>query len=269
LPSLGGLRQSGRAELVRLLPGRRFVTPEDAAKALDVDASAAAQRLARWAEAGWLRRVRRGLYVPVPVDVEHPESWTEDPRVVAARVWSPCYFTGWTAANHWGLTEQTFRTTVLKTSTRVRHSRVEMLDHEYMLLHERAASLDWGLVTVWHQEVRLRYADETRVLVDMLDAPKIGGGIRHVAEVLNAYLETRDAFGLIEYGDRLGNGAVFKRLGYLLEHLGYTDTNALDECATRVRTGVSLLDPAVPARGPRNGRWGLRENVLLEALGPS
>ena len=269
MSTLGGLRQSGRAELARLLPGRRFVTPEVAAEVLELDASAAAQRLARWAEAGWLRRVRRGLYVPVPVDVQHPETWSEDAQVVAARVWSPCYFTGWTAANHWGLTEQSFRTTVLKTSTRVRRSSVDLLDHEYLVLHTQPEHLDWGLATAWHAEVRLKYADEARTVVDMLDTPKIGGGIRHVAEVLNAYLETHDALVLVEYGDRLGNGAVFKRLGFLLEHLGHADDPAVIECATRVRPGMSLLEPGLPARGGRDGRWGLRENVLIEELSPS
>jgi len=34
-----------------------------------------------------------------------------------------------------------------------------------------------------------------------------------------AYLDQRDPARLIEYGDRLGNRAIFKRLGYLIETL--------------------------------------------------
>lgn len=53
------------------------------------------------------------------------------PRV-AATAW-PCYFTGRTAANEWALSDQVFRTTVLKTSARVRASAVRLLDHDYLI----------------------------------------------------------------------------------------------------------------------------------------
>jgi hypothetical protein len=56
--------------------------------------------------------------------------------VVAAEVWNPCYFTGWTAAQHWALTEQVFRTTVLKTSERVRAATARLLDQDYLVLKQ-------------------------------------------------------------------------------------------------------------------------------------
>ena len=96
------------------------MTVDDAESALQVPAAVAAQKLARWADLGWLKRVRRGLYIPVPIEAERPESWSEDPVFLADLVWGPCYFTGWTAASHWGLTEQIFRTTVLKSTGRIR-----------------------------------------------------------------------------------------------------------------------------------------------------
>jgi len=53
----------------------------------------------------------------------------------------------------------------------------------------------------------------------MLDDPALGGGIQHVSDCLAAYLKRadRDDARLIGYADRLGNGAVFKRLGFLAE----------------------------------------------------
>jgi predicted transcriptional regulator of viral defense system len=59
-----GISTAGRSELARILVGgRRFVTTADASAALEIDADAAAKRMSRWAEYGWLRRVRRGLYI--------------------------------------------------------------------------------------------------------------------------------------------------------------------------------------------------------------
>lgn len=260
-----GISGPGREELAAVTArGQRLLTVDDVARGLALQRAEAAKKLARWAEQGWLRRVRRGLYIPVPVDVEHPELWSEDPFVVADAVWSPCYFTGWTAANHWGLTEQIFRTVVVKTTGRVRTARQKLLDQAYLVGHVPESLLAWGLRATWRQERRVHFADEARTVIDVLDDPSIGGGIRHVAEILEAHLTDFDGAQLVEYGDRLGNGTVFKRLGYLTEALRLGDDELLSACRRRLTGGVSLLDPDAPSTGRRVGEWGLRVNVRLE-----
>jgi predicted transcriptional regulator of viral defense system len=259
-----GISSGGRAELAEVLgSGRRFVTPTDVAEALGIDAETAAKKLSRWATEGWLRRARRGLYIPVPVDAANPATWSEDALIVAAAVWSPCYFTGWTAANHWGLTEQVFRTTVLKTEGRVRRSSVQLLDHDYLITHISPEASDWGMKTEWRGEVRLRLADPARTVIDILDAPRLGGGIRHGAEILAAFLEDHDPAILVDHGDRLGNRAVFKRLGYMLEALEKDREDLIAACRKRVSAGISRLDPDGPTSGRRTTRWGLLINAQL------
>ena len=92
----------------------------------------------------------------------------------------------------------------------------------------------------------------------MLDDPALGGGIRHVADCLSVYLTSRnrDDNTLLNYASRLGNGAVFKRLGYLAER--HPDGAELVEpCRERLTTGHAKLDPALEA--PRLiTRWRLR-----------
>lgn len=265
-----GISGHGRAELALVLAaGRRFIKPADVAETLDVDADTAAKKLAQWAEARWVRRVRRGLYIGVPVYATNPAAWSEDALLVAAEVWSPCYFTGWTAAHHWALTEQVFRTTVLKTSKRVRTSSVRLLDHDFVVSHVSNDTLTWGLKSEWRGDTRLRFADPARTVVDILDTPRLGGGIRHVAEVLVAYLGEQDPLQLIKYGDRLGNRAVFKRLGYLVEALDLDLPNLVSACQERVSSGISALDPDGPDGGRRAMRWGLRVNATIMREGAS
>lgn len=267
--SSAGIGSVGRAELALVLGGgRRFVTPQDVSDALDVDADAAAKRLSRWAADGWLRRVRRGLYIGVPVDAPDPASWSEDPLVVAAHVW-PCYFTGWTAAGEWALTDQVFRTTVLKTTARVRSSSVRMLDHDYLVSSVSEVDMTWGMKTQWRAESRLRFADPGRTVIDILDSPRLGGGMRHAAEILAAYLDEYDFETLVEHGDRLDNRAVFKRLGYAAEALGRDLPELVAACHDRVSAGVSALDPDGPAGGRVVTRWNLRVNATLAATEPS
>lgn len=265
-----GITGGGRTELAQVLPsGDPFITPAAAAEILGVDAQVAAKKLARWASQGWVRRVRRGLYIGVPIQATNPGAWSEDSLLVAARVWSPCYFTGWTAARHWNLTEQVFRTTVLKSATRVRSSTVTLLDHDYLIGHVDDASMTWGLSTVWNGGTRLQFADPARTIVDVLDNPKLAGGIRHGAELLMAYLDEHDPNQLLDRADRLGNRTVFKRLGYLLEALGAGHPDLVSACHDRLSSGVSALDPDGPAGGRRVMRWHIRVNVEVAREEPS
>ncbi|MBI3686936.1 MAG: hypothetical protein HY241_06245 [Actinobacteria bacterium] len=204
----------------------------------------------------------------MPVDAVDPDSWGEDPLVLADAVWGPCYATGWTAASHWGLSEQVFRTTVIKTTQRVRQSAQHLLDSDFLLTHTSPESLTWGVRQEWRAERRVRIADPARTVVDVLDDLRLGGGTRLAAEILSAYLEEHDPDTLVRYGDRVGNRTVFKRLGFLGEQLG-ADQRLLADCEARPSAGFPLLDPTLPGRGARSSRWRLVVNLRLDNLEPS
>jgi predicted transcriptional regulator of viral defense system len=270
MSQVAGISGRRRSELARVLSStQHFVTPNDVVTILNLDPDAAAKRLARWAKDGWLRRVRRGLYIAVPVGTTSPSTWTDDALVVANEVWAPCYFSGWTSANYWGLSEQVFRSTVVRTTARVRESPVTLLDHDYLVSHVREESMTWGLSTEWRGATRLLFADPARTMVEILDSPRIGGGIRNAAEILNAYLDEYDPKMLIEFGDRLENRAVFKRLGYLIEATHHDLPDAIMACQERISTGISALDSSAPNAGRRAMKWGLRINVHVGPEDPS
>jgi predicted transcriptional regulator of viral defense system len=79
----------------------------------------------------------------------------------------------------------------------------------------------------------------------MLAEPAFGGGIRSVKDMLGNYLksEHKDLELLIEYGERLGNGAVFKRLGFLFEITAPDEAKAMEACSERLTKGSASLDP--------------------------
>jgi predicted transcriptional regulator of viral defense system len=51
---------------------------------------------------------------------------------------------------------------------------------------------------------------------------------------------------LTEYADRLGNGAAFKRLGFLLEQFAQDEQDTINLSQTRLTKGNSKLDPKLP-----------------------
>jgi predicted transcriptional regulator of viral defense system len=264
-----GIGAANRALLERLhreLPGAFDV--DRASKALGLEPHRTRKLLAYFARRGWLSRVRRGLYVAVPLDTRRPGEWTEDPWVVAERVFTPCYIGGWSACEHWGLTEQTFRTVLVVTAKAIRGRTQVIQDIPYRLTRRSEAKL-FGLDVVWRGHVRVRVSDPTRTIVDLLDDPTLGGGIRTVTDVLHEYLlsDHRNDALLVEYGDRLGNRAVFKRLGFLLEHMDVRANGLTKAALERRSAGLVALDPSVASNGHIVRRWGIRANAALGTPG--
>lgn len=238
-----------RARLSAVLQGAKdLVTIEDAMKALNTDRSASAKLLSRWQHQGWLKRVGRGIYAPIPLDAHTTEQVLKDPWVLVPALFSPGYIGGWTAAEHWDLTEQLFRTIFVFTARAFRRKGVVVQGASFTLTRTAQAAI-FGTKTLWRGQVRVLISDKHRTIVDMLADPATGGGIRHVYLCLQAYLRDPEASAetLIRYAEELGNGAVFKRLGFLVSHDPRHHTLA-EACRERLTQGNAKLDPALPCR---------------------
>jgi predicted transcriptional regulator of viral defense system len=225
---------------------KEVVSIDAAAQTLRLDRPAAAKLLARWCKQGWLRRIGHGLYVPVPLDLASSEQVVEDPWVLIPTLFGQCYIGGWTAAHHWELTEQLFNATVVFTTRRISEKRVTAQGVAF-LLHHAAKKRLFGLKPIWRGTVRVSVSDPARTLIDMMAMPDTGGGIDHVAECVGAYLKTSspDRKLLIGYAEQFGNGAVFKRLGFLAE-TRFHDQELTAACRERLTQGYARLDPALP-----------------------
>lgn len=237
---------ASRARLAAVLRATKEVVSVDAtAQTLELDRPAAAKLLSRWRQQGWLRRVGHGLYVPVPLDLAGSEQVVEDPWVLVPTLFGQCYIGGWTAAHHWELTEQLFNQTVVFTARRIAERRVRAQGTVF-LLHRAAKKRFFGLKPVWRGSTRVNVSDPTRTLVDMLAMPETGGGIDHVAECLAAYIQTQSADRalFIRYAEQFGNGAIFKRLGFLAQAQLH-DGELAAACRERLTQGYARLDPAL------------------------
>lgn len=266
-----GINEKNRTALERL--HRDIAGPFNmaaAARVLRMSPVKVRRLLGYLASRGWLSRVRRGVYTTVPLGASEPSDWREDPWRVAVSVFAPCYVGGWSACEHWELTEQVFRGVVVMTARPIRGTEVEVQGTAFRLKHVPETA-HFGTRVVWRDRVKVKVSDPARTVVDILDDPRLGGGIRHVAGVVREYLggAHRNEQLLVEYGDRLGNRTVFKRLGHIVEALGLDAHTLTDACRARVSTGLTRLDPSVEANGRVMKRWGLRVNVELKPEEPS
>jgi predicted transcriptional regulator of viral defense system len=266
-----GINEKNRVAIERL--HRDVAGPFDmttAARVLRLPPHKIRKLLGYLASRGWLSRVRRGIYTTVPLGASEPSDWREDPWRVAVAVFAPCYIGGWSACEHWELTEQVFRGVVVMTARPIRGSESEVQGTAFRLKHV-PEDLHFGTRAVWRDRVKVMVSDPARTLIDILDDPRLGGGIRHVASVVREYLASthRNESQVVVYGDRLGNRTVFKRLGYIVEALGLDAPKLSDACRGRVSKGLTVLDPSVDAKGRVLKRWGLRVNVELKREEPS
>jgi predicted transcriptional regulator of viral defense system len=248
----------GRAQLVQVLAASGdVVRVSDVAKTLRLSRIEAAKRLARWTEQGWLARVARGTYVPATVDTLGSERMLDDAWILVPTLFAPGYVGGRTAAEHWNLTEQIFKDTIVVTGQPIRNRAVERQGFRFTLKHLNPEKI-FGTTPVWRRRTKVPVSDVHRTIIDILDDPQLGGGIEHVADCLNSYFKRKDRNDqkLIDYAERLGNGAVFKRLGFLAEKHGGGDTLA-EMCRARLSSGIAKIDPALNSQRIVS-RWRLR-----------
>lgn len=182
--------------------------------------------------------------MPATLDTLESEQVLDDPWVLVANLFAPAYVGGRTAAEYWDLTEQLFNDIVVLTAGFVRQKSQRAHGVTFTLKHINDKKM-FGLKTLWRGRTKVMVSDLQRTVIDMLDDPVIGGGIQQVSDCLSEYFKRKDRADhlLIEYTQRLGNGAVFKRLGFLAEQRG--EGALAQACLERMTKGSSKLDPTL------------------------
>ena len=236
----------GRRKLVAVIrQANDIIQIDDVVSALSIGRPEATKLLSRWTSQGWLRRVGSGAYVAVQLDSLESEQVLDDPWVLVPALYAPAYIGGWTAAEHWDLTEQMFRQILVMTAQPVREKHQMRHGAQFILRHIQERKL-FGARPVWRSRSKILVSDVHRTVIDLLDDPSTGGGSQHVSDCMSSYLKRTDRNDdvLISYAEMLGNGAVFKRLGFLIEK--YPDAAALAEaCQAHLTNGNAKLDPSL------------------------
>lgn len=260
---MDGLGTREREVLAALRRGTKGVlNVRDAANVLRLPSVETARVLSVLASKGWLKRVKRGTYLFVPMEASSPDVFPEEPWVLASQIFHPCYIGGWSAAEHWDLTEQIFRSTLVVTSKMVRKINVNFSGAEYRIKHCREHKF-FGFTPVWRGAMQVNVSELEKTVVDMLDDPSLAGGMRHGVEILKAYWnrEDKNFKTLLDYAARMENGAILKRLGYLAENVMKAEKTFLDACREKLSEGNAMLDPNVKEKGKLVSHWRLWVNV--------
>lgn len=236
-------------------------TINEAAETLGFEYKKTKRFAAYLAERGWLVRVKNGYYKTVPLGTMDPFSLKEEPWVLASKVYEPCYIGGFSACSRWDLTEQIFKDTVVFTERKITGKVMPGF-----VLRTIAHKKMFGLDTVWINNVRIMISDPSRSMVDLLNEPAIGGGIRNSVDIITSYFSSvhRKDTLLASYLEKYGKGVLYKRLGYILESMKIEAPDLAAACMAKKSRGYSLLDPDINAGGRHMRKWNLIINASIK-----
>jgi len=263
---ISGIVEKNR-KLLEMLnrPGKNLFSVKDAAKILGLPVKDTRIYLAYFARRGWLSRIKPGLYIAVPLGTVNPQEYKENPWIVASRIFSPCYIGGWNAAEHWGLTDQIFSSIFVFTICMFRKKEIRIQGTDYVLKLVRKKKVG-HTKSVWIENIKVQISNPTQTVVDVLDDPIAGGGIRHITEIVTNYFnsEHRSDSDLMKYIGEKNNRTIYKRLGYILEIFNIQPPEIIEACRKNISAGYSVLDPTIENKGTFNRRWNLRINAEIQ-----
>jgi len=220
------------------------------------------QFLERLQSKGWIRRIRRGRFAVIPLSSGEGRSPQLHEFVVAMELVSPAVIAYWSALNHHGMTEQLPRTVFVATDHPVRRQPGDILGVTYKIVSLKPDKI-FGVMKEWIDEIPFSVTDREKTIIDGLDLPQYVGGVSEITKALTDSWKLLDEKKLRKYAAKIGNSAVAKRLGFMMETLRLGNVEVLRTETPRA-PGFSALDPTMPKYGKYNRRWGLLVNAEIQ-----
>ena len=244
----------------------------DIVEQFGVRAQVARDAVARMAAANQIRPIRRGRYLPLP-----PNHWyrpdtplVADWRIVGKELVAPDpYFLAYyTAMEVHRMVQHPLTTLFVATTAQRRPIVVGPVNYRFVTLTEAKFAFGHEPVQVQRGKA-VEIADLERTFLDAVDRPRLCGGIEEVARGIARRHEDLERERLLRYVVELDVTVVTKRLGFLLEIVGHSDTRLMRELEKRAArlAGYKPLVPGLDHRVfERNKRWELDINVDPDRL---
>jgi len=258
-----GISQAERNVIDTMIrSGKLVLRAEDLEKEFGYRRQIANLFLSRLCKKGGIQRLKEGIYRIVPLGSATANPVPDDSWAIAMELFSPCYISGWSAAEHWDLTEQIFNSTLVLTAQKTKSKNQEVAGLHFRTKHIPAKNI-FGTNKIWSSNKQIQVADMHRTIIDILADPEIGGGGRHAMDVIKSYWCKKESSHemLWRYAETLNDGTVFRRLGFTGEVIARLPEAWLEKCAAKIKKGIVKFDPSGPNTGPIATKWGLRMNL--------
>lgn len=210
---------------------------------------------------GLVTRLRPGLYTLVPFELGRATEYVGDPYVIAKELCAGhrYFLSHATAMELHRMVTQPQLTIYVSTSLRKPPQHIH--GHEYRFVAVKPEQF-FGLTETWvTKQQAVKLSDRERTILDGLRQPEYAGGIPEVAKALWMARGEIKLPRLLDYAHRFDNGALTRRLGFLLELYKVAPSGQLERLRTKLTPTYDRLDPTLPKSGPFQARWRLQLNI--------
>jgi predicted transcriptional regulator of viral defense system len=267
--------QTGGVEILGELvnAGRPIFTSgeaQEAGKAKHLDKARTNVLLSLMADAGLIRRLKRGLYA---VTGKLPGSRAPHDFAIATAMFTPSAISHVSALNFHGLSEQAPQAITCMTTKKImtpamrskRRSpgdapRTWVVDDLRIMFFSVSPGRFIGIERVWvDAENKVPITDKERTVLELFLSPRTFGGLAEAVSVLDEHRKSLDLEKLVRYAVEIKVAVTAKRLGWALEAGGAPRTLLKLLRAVPVK-GVQRLDPTRPTEGAVIREWMLQDN---------
>jgi predicted transcriptional regulator of viral defense system len=168
----------------------------------------------------------------------------------------------WSALNLHGLTEQ-IPNVVYSQSTHKKNDKT-IFNVLYKFVRMKPEKT-FGIMQMGYGNEMFRITNIEKTLLDCFDLPQYSGGY---AELIRAFYSAKvKSARLLEYGLKMNNLAIIKRMAFLselFEMKGFTRFQ--QEVLRRINQNYTLIDPLGENKGKFVSKWSIRLNISKENL---
>jgi len=215
---------------------------------------------------GVASRLKPGLFILVPYELGHERDYLGNPYIVAREiVGGDNYYISHASAMdiHQMVTQP--QLVVYTSTTRTIRPRF-VLGTEFRFVRCKLEN-NFGAMYHWVNKSRkVRVSDLERTVIDGLKQSEYCGGFSEVAKGFWMRKEDIDLKKLVEYALRLDIGAVYRRLGYLIDLFALKAPEEIEALRKKLTSSYAILDPTLPVEGKFMARWRLRLNISPEEI---
>lgn len=215
----------------------------------------------------------QGLYQIIPFELGYADEFMGNPYVVAREIvmfkneaHGGYYYISHASAMelHQMVTQPQFDVYAMVTDQIKQKINIMGTQFQFVTCKEKDF---FGYKKFWVDKSEMIYiSDIEKTIIDGLKIPEYCGGITEIAKGLWIKRQQIDYRKLLDYSERLDIGAVYRRLGYLLEVYEIDCAYEIASLQRKLTSTYHLLDPTLTNEGKHNARWRLKLNISDKEL---
>jgi predicted transcriptional regulator of viral defense system len=193
------------------------------------------RRISFLAKAGWLVRIKKGLYLVV-TDLSALAAGNVSNLVISNALNSKSYVSFANALNRYGMFDQLTKSVDAVTSARARNYRFQNTEFRFFRVKEK---LFFGFAKERADGKIVNIAEREKIILDYLSVRRNAATLSLVFEKLKEHKDAFDLSKMIDYA-KAYNLTIQRNLGFLLDAVGVS-TDVLYQIARKKTTGFSKM----------------------------